>query len=102
MLKERPKAWDYGPVFPRVHNVQKKKGLDSWGLKLPIDEYKKYDEVIDATLAHFGKWTESELVAWTHQKDKAWHVAYNQEDGKYRYGLIDTYDILRDFEGFVK
>jgi uncharacterized phage-associated protein len=100
LLKERPKTWDYGPAFPRVHKIQKRNNnsLDNQTNTLPIEEFKKYDDVILATLGHFGKWTANELVAWTHKKGAAWEVTKEQEG---MYMPMDNYDILRDFKEFV-
>ena len=100
LLTERPKAWDYGPVFPRVHKWFKKNQnrLDIMENKTSIDELKKYDDVINATLKHFGDWTSSELVAWTHQIDKAWHKKIKQDE---RYDSLDNYDILLDFRSLI-
>jgi len=99
LLNERPKAWDYGPVFPRVYKKQKKHD----NLKELYDEinpkyFIKYDEIINVTLEHFGSWTVEELCAWTHEPGKAWDKQFNNRK---KYDPMENLDIYLDFEGFV-
>lgn len=97
LLTERPRAWDYGPAFPRVHTRNNKNNNSLNGLKstVPLESLEKYNDVIDAALDNFGDWSASQLVAWTHKKGSAWYRAYNEE----KYTPIDNHYILLDFEG---
>ena len=74
LLDERPKAWDYGPAFPKVHKKQKKYGdsLRSLYEDISADELNEYDEIIKPVLAKFGPWTATQLVDWTHEDGMAW------------------------------
>jgi len=101
LFNERPKAWDYGPAFPRVHTKQKKNKDSLEGLQnnINISKLEEYDEIIDPTLEKFGDWTAGQLVAWTHGENKAWDKKYNKLDE--RYGSLDNHDIYLDFEPFV-
>ena len=96
LLTERPKAWDYGPAFPRVHKVQKKNknSLNGLVVKCSTEELTRYDDLIKVTLDKFGDWTASELVTWTHEEDKAWHKTFYLVD---KYAPMDNYDIMYDF-----
>jgi len=100
LLSERPKAWDYGPAFPRVHKTQKRNdnSLDYLQNTRSQEDLQKYDDVIKATLENFGTWTASDLVAWTHEKGKAWRKTIELEG---RYSSMDNYDILLDFKGMI-
>ena len=100
LLTERPKAWEFGPAFPRVHKKQKKNNGSLNGLPMSIsaDSLGKYDEVIIPVLDHFGTWTASGLVAWTHEEGKAWHKKYHNDE---KYASLDNHDIILDFERFV-
>jgi len=77
LLYERPRAWEYGPAFPRVHSLQKKhnNSLDNLKTEASLSDLTNYDEIITTTLNYFGNWTASELVAWTHEDGKAWNKA---------------------------
>jgi len=101
LFNERPKAWDYGPAFPRVHKKQKKNADSLDGLKNNLSEkdLKVFDEIIDPTLEKFGNWTASQLVDWTHKDERAWDIKYNKLGE--RYGSLDNHDIFIDFEPFV-
>jgi len=100
LLTERPKAWEFGPVFPKVYNKQRKRNtLNDLPIETSLGELKQYDEVIRVTLENFGDWTASQLVAWTHEKGKAWDKTYNHFDA--RNGNMDNNDIIKDFEGML-
>ena len=98
LLNERPKAWNHGPVFPKVHKTQKKNGdgLEKLEGTISPEDFKKYDETIDVTLKLYGKWTANQLVDWTHKKGTAWDKKFNILGEKY--GTMDSLDILTDFE----
>jgi len=100
LLDERPKAWDYGPAFPKVHKKQKKNGDSLNKLKntIDIESLKVYDEIIDPTLENFGHWTANQLVEWTHESEKAWDKKIKLGE---KYGSLDNHDIYIDFEPFV-
>ena len=97
LLTERPKAWDYGPAFPRVHK-QLKGGLERFENQVDFSSFAEYDFIVDPVLSHFGSWTAGNLVDWTHKDDSAWkkQVAHGN-----RYEVMDNMDIKSDFVGFV-
>ena len=101
LLTERPKAWDYGPAFPRVHKKQKKTndGLTNLINTITNNDLTKYDPVIRATLDNFGDWTAGELVAWTHEPDKAWRKTLSS-DGIY--AAMSNENISKDFKEMFK
>lgn len=101
LLTERPKAWDYGPAFPRVHKRQTKNNGDLSGLlnTINVDAFKKYDSVINATIDKFGSWTASELVAWTHESGRAWDKTIKNEG---IYSVIDNDNISKEFKEMLK
>lgn len=102
LLHERPKAWDYGPVFPKVHNYQVSGKMDRLVANADLDllpEIKqKCDAIINAVLLHFGDWKATELVDWTHTPGMAWDRTI-KEAGKY--STIDNFDIYKDFKRYV-
>ena len=103
LLHDRPKAWDYGPVFPRVHSQQLKGKLDRLAANASLDHLlpeikQKCDEIVDAVLGHFGDWLATELVDWTHTPGMAWSKTI-QEAGKY--STIDNFDVYKDFKEYV-
>jgi len=100
LLSERPQAWEFGPVFPRVHKKQKKNGnnLDGIESSISFDDMKQYDDILLPVLRHFGRWSASGLVEWTHQRGNAWDKKYNNDA---KYAPLDEHDIIADFQRFV-
>ena len=97
LLNERPQAWNYGPFFPKVHDMQKRNGDSLDGLSNRIDSAKfaEYDDVVDATLKNFGDWSASKLVNWTHESGSAWDKKIKLGE---KLGSLDNHDIAMDFE----
>ena len=100
LLNEKPKAWDYGPAFPRVHKTQKSNNdsLDDLLHEIVLNDFLRYDNVINPVLDVFGSWSATELVNWTHKKNGAWHKKILAGE---RYESLDNYDILLDFKEIV-
>ncbi|MDR3280136.1 MAG: DUF4065 domain-containing protein [Synergistaceae bacterium] len=75
---EYPRAWTYGPVFPRVFSyINKKKDILVIGnLNAPDDILKLLTDVVAA----FGKYTANSLSAWTHKKGSPWDIVVNDMD----------------------
>ena len=74
LTEEHPKAWPYGPVFPRVN-----KKVDP-SLPASSEDYEKLPEmirsIIDGAIHSFGNWTAAELSAWSHQAGGPWDLTY--------------------------
>ena len=74
LTDEHPKAWPYGPVFPRVN---KKVNPD---IPASGEDYGKLPEmvrtIIDGAIRSFGSWTAAELSAWSHQPGGPWDLTY--------------------------
>lgn len=78
ICKEHPKAWEHGPVFPKVYNVTSK---NRDGFVQYLIEYndrcnqvltKEEIEAIDMTIEVFSKYTAGQLVEWTHLPGSPW------------------------------
>lgn len=82
LCDEYPRAWQYGPVFPRVFKyIQKKKGkIEDYCLDLNADQSLKsfLSKVIDI----FGKYNAVPLSEWTHKKGSPWDQVVNCIDGE--------------------
>lgn len=83
VVKERPQAWPYGPVFPKTRKHLLKQDL--YEININSEEFSelKNDEdfvgLIDFTLLHYGHNTAGELTTWSHKEGSPWEVATNQE-----------------------
>ncbi|MCL2168479.1 MAG: Panacea domain-containing protein [Defluviitaleaceae bacterium] len=98
LLDEMPTAREYGPFFPNVHNMQKdlKNNLRTLERRISIDDFRQFDDIIDATLRHYGDWTAQSLVDLTHEPGRAWDKTY--QDGEGRFRTMPNDDILADFK----
>lgn len=74
LVDEHPRAWMYGPVFPRTTNDIKKQ-------RLTEDMVKQFESVcprpmlnlVDLTIATFWRYSAYEMSSWTRMKDGPWH-----------------------------
>ncbi len=74
IIKEKPQAWPYGPVFPRARNKVNYEVV--YSLEDPsIQEILRDDyatNLIQFVLASFNSWTASALSEWSHLPDSPW------------------------------
>lgn len=78
LSKERPEAWQYGPVFPRVLRYIQANGLDA----ISGDEIEKsapdsVKNLIKGTIVFFGRFSASQLSAWSHKIGSPWYRSSN-------------------------
>lgn len=103
---ESPKAWPYGPVFPRV---QKKfaKSQDYMCADLTSEKYSKFKEneklnnIINNALITFGSWSALQLSQWSHEEGSPWAIAFENNNFKYN-GVIDDKDIIDYFKNIIE
>lgn len=95
LTDERPKAWPYGPIFPRAVNDVSKKRLN-------VGMAKKFIEacppavlnLIDRTIEKFWGYSAPALSAWSHRKGSPWDKAAPLE-------ALDDREIQRYFTQIV-
>lgn len=83
---DQPKAWPYGPVFPRVNKwVQNQPEEVITISKNMADRYSEnmnaLNLVVDAVNAMYDK-TAIFLTRWSHQEGSPWYRTLYKEDGK--------------------
>ena len=73
---EHPKAWPYGPVFPRTLNDINKKRLNVGMAKDFIQACRpEVLKLIDQTIEKFWGYSASALSAWSHRQGSPWDKA---------------------------
>ena len=78
LSKERPEAWQYGPVFPNVLRYVQENGLAHvTGNVLEKEAPAELKNLIKGTVLFFGKFTASQLSAWSHKIGSPWYRASN-------------------------
>ena len=94
LCEEYPKAYQYGPVFPKVlwyiHNKKDLLELDS----IP-DEPKGLLNFIEYVVKTFGKFSANQLSKWSRSKKSPWYKAINTYDGGI--GCFIPDDLIKDY-----
>ncbi len=105
ICREHPKAWEHGPVFPRVYRFTKKCELglitELASRKQSIRPYLSQEQAVlirDAVGA-FGKFNAQQLVNWTHRPGSSWAVS--TDNGKNLYDKIPDELIKEYFTGMM-
>ena len=96
LCAEHPKAWQYGPAFPRAYSAHRKSRIN-FDSTDPISSNKCPSEIkglIDVTIKYFGKYNASALVAWSHKPGSPWAICSN--DGMNLYGDISD-EIIKNY-----
>lgn len=106
ICEEHPKAWQHGPVFPRVYNFTKKHQFDMIDAMLRKEESvkdyldKTQIEVIDGVIDFFGRCTAGQLVTWSHHPNGAWYKC--TDGGKNLHSEIPDSAIVEYFSKIIK
>lgn len=76
LTDEHPKAWPYGPVFPRTINDINKQRL-TVGMAQEIEKQwsPELKELIDQTICTFSVYTATQLSNWSHLPGSPWAKA---------------------------
>lgn len=96
LTDEHPRAWMYGPVFPRTFNDIEKHRL-TVGMALDFEKEcpPEWLEFIKLTLRTFWVYSASILSGWSHRKDSPWYKAEPL-------AALDDREIRLYFEPLVK
>ena len=84
LCDEHPKAWQYGPVFPKVFRIV------SSGREIAQYSYKVRDvlpedvkKLVDTSVRIFGKYNATALSRWSHKPDSPWDYVTEQDGFKW-------------------
>jgi uncharacterized phage-associated protein len=101
IFNETPRAWPYGPVFPRT---RKNEIFDNMfnAVDFPqMNADRTFVNVIDATLDAFGGHTATQLSEWSHSPGSPWEKTTQAKNFRWDDEIPDEY-ILQFFKGFIK
>lgn len=77
---EQPKAWPYGPVFPRVFNyIYKGNQIELCSQQLEETLSHEEKEFICSIVSYFGKYTAGQLSNWSQKPGSPWQKAVDVE-----------------------
>jgi uncharacterized phage-associated protein len=100
-INENARAWNYGPVYPRVHRWLEKEPDSFTNIKkCSQDALQRLNEIdaellVDQVLLTFGEKTAEQLSAWTHRPGGPWEFALTR--GKGRMNSPISKDDMRDY-----
>ena len=93
IITEEPKAWPYGPVFPKT-----RKQVDytnilplSSGEFSEIKEDRELTEVLDRVIQHYASFSASELSEWSHKPGGPWDKTTKQQGFDWSHPIPDEY-----------
>jgi uncharacterized phage-associated protein len=105
-IGEVAKAWNYGPVYPRVHKWLSK-DTDAFAVprECPPPVLEKIKSInakplVDKVISVYGPKSAGELSAWSHRPGSPWEKALERGKGIMN-SPIDKGDMKRYFQGFL-
>ena len=77
LVDEYPRAWPFGPVFPKTREALLNMDFNNISFKNVVDEELKNDIEVESVIkeihqSQFGHLTAKHLTAWSHQDGSAW------------------------------
>jgi uncharacterized phage-associated protein len=102
-IKENARAWNYGPVFPRIHRWASKYNdllnQNEPCLQNTLEEIENIQAqpLIDSVIETYGLETAQTLSLWTHKPGGPWEKALERGKGVMN-SVIDKDDIRRYFK----
>lgn len=94
---ESPKAWPFGPVFPKVHkrvDLKKVKPLNHCDFDIIKDD-EEITDVIYSVIEKFSKFSATQLSDWSHIEDSPWDLTTKEKGFKWN-SPIST-DLIVDY-----
>ena len=86
---EYPRAWKYGPVFPKVFNYfHKHDGISQFSTRIHDSDDTDVKFVVEElVIPNFAKYQASQLSAWTHRPGSPWDKTVNGDEENEGAGL---------------
>ena len=76
LTDEHPRAWPYGPVFPRTFNdIAKRRLTVGMAKDFETECPNNVLELVQKTIRTFGRYSASQLSNWSHMADSPWSKA---------------------------
>jgi uncharacterized phage-associated protein len=104
LIGEVPKAWNYGPVYPRVHKwINKTPDAFTSPQNCDFATLKRIEEInaqalVDKVILVYGVRTAGDLSAWSHRPGSPWEQALERGKGLMN-SPIDKADMKHYFKG---
>lgn len=97
LCDEHPKAWPFGPVFPKVQKYFAKSenftevspSLSKTEEFKSLTENEKLNNVITSVIKVFGHYSAKDLSEWSHKNGSPWVIALNSNNGQWNSEISD-------------
>lgn len=102
VVEENPKAWDYGPVYPKVFKWYAKHRYEDFSnisISDDITSNQLIRDVVSQTLDKFGTQTATSLSLWSHRENSPWDMTVKKDDSLY--GTISKDYMKLYFSGLI-
>ena len=105
-IGENARAWNYGPVYPKVHRwLSRYSGIDDMRETCPDDTLKKLENIeagplVDRVVETYGPLSAQSLSLWTHKPGGPWEKALEKGRGVMN-SVIDKNDIRDYFKRLI-
>lgn len=93
IFDEKPKAWPFGPVFPKTRkkiDFERIYTLDNNDLK-DIKENSQLVEVMNAVIDKYAKYSAQTLSDWSHTEGSPWDKTTKKEDFNWNIPIDNQY-----------
>lgn len=85
---EYPRAWQYGPVFPKVFNYFQRHGdVADYSHDVAVGDNADVRDAVTSAISAFGQYPANKLSAWTHKKGSPWDRTVNGDEVNEAAGL---------------
>lgn len=105
-ISENVRAWNYGPVYPRIHTwASKNKEWFDLNESCNADTLRAIEEIqaaplVDSVITAYGMETAQTLSLWTHEPGGPWEKALEKGRGVMN-SVIDKKDIRDYFKRII-
>lgn len=106
VINENARAWNYGPVYPKVYKwFSKLKDYQPSENDIPHEVLSEinnnnYKSIVNATLNTFGSLSAIQLSVWSHKPNSPWTKTIMDNKGKFN-SVITKEDMAEYFKRIV-
>lgn len=86
LFEEHPKAWPFGPVFPKVYKTFNRKEMP---ISIPVEKVREFNSnalgvrICNAVIDKHSHTSAYDLSLWSHEEGSPWYqTVYYGKDGK--------------------
>ena len=79
-IDELQKAWEYGPVFPKVYKKYNKEVQNIDNEYIPFFTNEKVQDILEKTVKVWGRISAGKLSDWSHKDGSPWDVVVKNNE----------------------